>query len=75
MVAGILKFAGTGLLILLILGCATARPKIPVEKGSVDPGASVSRGGGAFSAARLPNLHRQTITLREFGGFPDHERC
>jgi thioredoxin-dependent peroxiredoxin len=54
MAARILKFGGTGLLILLILGCASARPKIPMEKGSVEPGASVSRGEARFRLLGSP---------------------
>ncbi len=35
-------------LIILLIGCASMRPKIPVEKGSVEPGTSVARGEASF---------------------------
>ncbi len=38
-------------LIIGVMGCASMRPKIPVEKGSVEPGASVSRGEAAFGCS------------------------
>ena len=35
-------------LIIGLMGCASMRPKIPVEKGSVEPGTAVARGEASF---------------------------
>ena len=37
-----------GLVIFLVMGCAAMRPKIPVERESVEPGSSVTRGEARF---------------------------
>jgi thioredoxin-dependent peroxiredoxin len=33
---------------IVVIGCASMRPKIPVEKGSVEPGTAVTRGEASF---------------------------
>ena len=35
-------------LAIVVIGCASMRPKIPVEKGSVEPGTAVARGEASF---------------------------
>ena len=42
------KFLSICSLIILLFGCALTRPKIPVEKGSVEPGTAVARGEASF---------------------------
>ena len=41
-------------LVLLMLGCATGPPQIPVERGSVEPGSSVTRGEKRFKLLGNP---------------------
>jgi len=42
------------LLVLLLVGCASVKPQIPVDQGSVDPGTSVTRGGKQFKLLGTP---------------------
>jgi len=42
------------LLVLLLVGCASVKPQIPVDQGSVDPGTSVTRGGKQFKLLGMP---------------------
>jgi len=35
-------------LVMVVMGCASMRPQIPVEKGSVEPGTAVARGKTSF---------------------------
>lgn len=59
------KFLWVCSLMILVIGCATMRPKIAVEKGSVEPGTSVTRGetrlqliGSPISPAKpLPSVN------------------
>jgi len=54
MVAKKYKLLSICSLIILLIGCASMRPKIPVEKGSVEPGTSVARGEARFKLIGSP---------------------
>jgi len=54
MVAKRYKLLSICSLIILLIGCASMRPKIPVEKGSVEPGTSVARGEARFKLIGSP---------------------
>jgi len=41
-------------IIALVLGCASMRPKIPIEQSSVEPASSVTRGGAPFKLLGSP---------------------
>ena len=41
-------------LVLLLVGCASVKPQIPADQGSVDPGTSVTRGGQQFKLLGTP---------------------
>lgn len=48
------SFCTVGLLLLLILGCASFRPKPPVDRLSVQPGSAVQRGDKRFPLLGTP---------------------
>jgi thiol peroxidase len=49
-----LHFLLAGSLMLLTLGCATARPNIPMDSGSVEPGSAVARKDQRFKLLGTP---------------------
>jgi len=42
------------LLIFVVVGCASVRPKIPVDRGSVEPGGTVARGDARLKLMGTP---------------------
>jgi thiol peroxidase len=50
----ITSFCTVGLLFLLVLGCASLRPKPPVDRLSVQPGSLVQRGDKRFPLLGTP---------------------
>ncbi len=54
MIARSFKILSICFLAIVVIGCASMRPQIPVEKGSVEPGAAVARGGTSFKLLGSP---------------------
>jgi thiol peroxidase len=48
------NFLGLWLIAVLIFGCASAKPDIPVDQGSIEPGTFVNRGDRQFKLLGTP---------------------
>jgi len=55
------SFCTLGILLLLILGCASLRPKPPVDRLSVQPGSVVQRGDKRFPLLGTPISKRDSL--------------